>query len=252
MLEDGEWKPVFFICVIGKDWHHWYYICMKTFHILSAIPEVIEPYARASILGRAVKNKLIKIKSYNIRRWTMDKHRKIDDTPYGGGPGMVLKVEPIYKAVKALRVNIKKTRTSKRTRVILFSTRGKVFTQQEAIRLSKYDHLVFICGRYEGVDERVAKHIVNEEISVGNFVLSGGEVPAMLVVDAVARTIPGVLGKQESLEDIKGSYPVYTRPPVFVPEPKKYPKKQWKVPDELMKGNHKEIERWRQKRGNRG
>ncbi|HPW34240.1 MAG TPA: tRNA (guanosine(37)-N1)-methyltransferase TrmD [Candidatus Paceibacterota bacterium] len=217
-----------------------------TFHILSVIPESFGEYFNSSILGRAVKNKKISIKIHNIRKWATDKHKKVDDRPFGGGAGMVLKVDPIYKAVKSLKsclpVGMAKVK-NKKTRVILFSTRGKLFTEQEAKRLSKYNNLILICGRYEGVDERVAQYIADEEISVGNFVLSGGEIPAMIVVDSVSRFIPGVLGKQESLEGIKGSYPTYTRPEEF-----KVGKKIWKTPKVLLSGDHKKIEEWRQSR----
>ena len=153
---------------------------------------------------------------------------------------MVMKVEPIYAAHKKIVSKIKKGKT----RTILFSTRGKVFTNEDAKRLSKYDNLILICGRYEGVDERVAEHIADEEISIGDFVLSGGELPALVVIDAVSRQIPGVLGKTESLEEIKGSYPVYTKPAEFVIK-EKGRKKIWKVPEVLQSGNHKRIEEWR-------
>ena len=153
---------------------------------------------------------------------------------------MVMKVEPIYKAAMKVLRKIKKGKT----RTILFSTRGKLFTNNEAKRLSKYDNLILICGRYEGVDERVAEHIADEEISIGDFVLSGGELPALVVIDVVSRQIPGVLGKTESLEEIKGSYPVYTKPAEFVIK-EKGRKKMWKVPEVLQSGNHKRIEEWR-------
>lgn len=210
-----------------------------TFHILSAIPEAFGEYFNHSIIGRAKKRGILDIKISNIRDWSSDKHHKIDDSPFGGGPGMVLKVEPIYKAIKSLKSKIK----GGKTRVILFSTRGKLFTQKEARRLSKYKNLILICGRYEGVDERVAKYIADEEISVGNFILSGGEIPAMIVVDSVARMIAGVLGKKESLEEVKGSYPTYTRPEVFSASGKKTGK--WSVPKVLLSGDHKKIEEWR-------
>ena len=188
-------------------------------------------YFDYSILKRAQKNKLITIKTHNLRQFTTDKHHKVDDTPYGGGPGMVFMVEPIYKAVKKLKKN--------KARVILFSTRGKKFDAKVAKQLLKYKQLILICGRYEGVDERVAKHIADEEISIGDFVLSGGELPAMILVEAVSRFVPGVLGKRESLEEIKGFYPVYTKPEKF---------NNWKVPNVLLLGNHKKIEIWRKRR----
>ena len=203
-----------------------------TFHIITLFPEAIESYLHSSILGRAEKKKIIKFNLVNLRKFGLGKHKKVDDRPFGGGPGMVLSLEPIYKAIQ-------KIKKSSKTRIVLFSTRGKVFTQKEAKRLSKYTDLVFICGRYEGVDERVAKHIADEEISIWGFVLSGGELPALIVTEAVARHLPGVLGKTESLEEKNGSFPTYTRPPKF---------RNWKVPEVLISGHHKKIEEWRKGR----
>ena len=251
------------------------------FNVVTIFPEAIKPYLNASILGRAQEKKLIKINLLNLRDFATDKYKKVDDSPFGGGPGMVLKIEPIFRAIGSiLRISnfsakggsppeadgprahtsggqfpiSKQIRKSKfpKTRVILFSTRGKKLDQKNAKRLSKYDNLILICGRYEGVDERVAKYIADEEISIGDYVLSGGELPAMVLIEAVSRQIKGVLGKYESLEEIKGSYPVYTRPPKFFPEkfrrarPSKIKKfKVWSVPKVLLSGNHKKIEKWR-------
>lgn len=214
---------------------------MLNFHIISLFPEVFPGYFNASILGRAQKNKLLKTQLIQLRDFALDKHHTTDETPYGGGPGMVLKAEPIYKAVEFIKRKIAKTK-NKKTRVILFSTRGKLLDQKIAKRLFKYDHLVLICGRYEGVDERVAEYIADEEISVGPYILSGGELPAMILTDAVARQVPGVLGKTASLEENKGSYPVYTKP-----EELKLASggKTWRVPKVLLSGNHAEIEKWR-------
>jgi tRNA (guanine37-N1)-methyltransferase len=209
------------------------------FHIFSLFPDVIEPYVSSSILGRAVSGGLISVTTHNIRDWAHDKHQTADDIPYGGGPGMVLKVGPIYEGVTTIREGLK----GKNVRTVLFSTRGTVFNEQEAQRLAQYDTLIMICGRYEGVDERIAQHVADEELSIGDFVLSGGELPAMIVTDAVARKITGVLGKEESLEEIKGSYPVYTRPETFYPEGENG--EGWSVPEVLKSGNHKEIEKWR-------
>jgi len=214
---------------------------MLSFHIISLFPEVFSGYFNASILGRAQKNKFLKTDLIDLRDFALDKHQTTDESPYGGGPGMVLKVEPIYKAVEFLKKKIAKTK-SKKTRIILFSTRGKLLDAKTAKRLSKYDHLVLICGRYEGVDERVAEHIADEEISIGPYILSGGELPAMILTDAVARQLPGVLGKMASLEENKGSYPVYTKPEEFVLG---RGGKSWKVPKVLLSGNHAEIEKWR-------
>ena len=214
---------------------------MIKFDVITIFPEVFDSYLKISLLGKAQKKRLIKINLVNLRRFAADRHKTVDDAPFGGGPGMVFKIQPIYKAVQSLKT---KTGKQKKTRIILFSPRGKRFDQKTAKRLSKYDRLVLISGRYEGVDERVAKHIADEEISIGDYVLSGGELPALVLIEAVSRHIPGFLGKQESLEEIKGSYPVYTRPAEF--EVKKGGRKL-KVPKVLLSGNHKEIEEWRRK-----
>lgn len=208
------------------------------FHIITIFPELFGAgsYTDSSLLKRAKDAKIISVQAHDLRDYGAGIYRKVDDIPYGGGPGMVLSVEPIYQAVKAV-VKSK----AKKTRVILFSTRGKKFTEAVAERLAQYENLVLICGRYEGVDERVAKHVADEELSLGNFILMGGELPAMAVIEAVSRFVPEVLGKIESLESIKGSYPAYTRPETFKPTKNK----EWKVPEVLLSGNHKEIEKWR-------
>jgi len=224
---------------------------MIKFNIITIFPEALDLYLKTSLLGRAQKNKLIKVNLINLRDFTSDKHKSVDDKAYGGGPGMVVKVEPIYKAVEFAKG---KGQRAKRKRIILFSTRGKKFTNKIAKRLALCNELILICGRYEGADERVAKHIADEEISIGDFVLSGGELPALVLVEAVSRHIKGVLGKMESLEEIKGSYPVYTRPAVFMPKKARRPKGSgsrpqsasgWKVPPVLLSGDHKKIEKWR-------
>lgn len=198
-------------------------------------------YFNESIINRARKKGAIEIKIHNLRDWTTDKHKTVDDTPYGGGAGMVMKAEPIYEAVK----NIKKSENS---RIILFSAKGKKFTQADAKRLAEYDNLILICGRYEGVDERVAENIADEEISIGDFVLTGGEIPAMVIVDSVTRLLPGVLGNAESAEYESHSsegyleHPQYTKPEEF---------QGWKVPEVLLSGDHKKIEEWREKNSKR-
>jgi tRNA (guanine37-N1)-methyltransferase len=197
--------------------------------ILTIFPEMVEPYLNGSMLGRAQKNKKLVLKSHQLRKWTTDKHHTVDDKPFGGGPGMVMKVEPFDKALTSLKL-------PKKSRVILTSARGKLFTQDDAKRLAKYDRVVFLCGRYEGVDERVAEHLADEEFSIGPYVLTGGELPALVMTDAIVRHIPGVLGKGESLEEVHGSFSQYTRP-------EKY--KKWKVPEVLLSGNHAKIEEWR-------
>jgi tRNA (guanine37-N1)-methyltransferase len=173
--------------------------------------------------------------------FTKDKHRKVDDRPFGGGPGMVLAVQPVWDAVKKIKSTRRKSLKKSKTRVILFSTRGKRLDAAVARRLAKYDDLILICGRYEGVDERVAEYIADEEISIGDYVLSGGEIPALALMETVGRQIPGFLGKEESLEEINGSFPTYTRPEVFIPAKGK----KWSVPPVLLSGDHKKIAEWR-------
>ncbi|MEK7464602.1 MAG: tRNA (guanosine(37)-N1)-methyltransferase TrmD [Patescibacteria group bacterium] len=210
------------------------------FNIITIFPDSLKSYLSSSLLGKAQKNKLIKINLINLRRFATDKHKSVDGKPFGGGPGMVLKIEPVYKAVNS----ILKKKDRKKTRVILFSTRGKKFDGKDARRLSRYKDIVFICGRYEGVDERVADYIADEEISIGDYVLEGGELPALVLIDSISRHIPGVLGKIESLEEIKGSYVGYTRPDIFVTKEGN----KLKVPQVLLSGNHKRIAEWREKK----
>lgn len=212
------------------------------FDVITIFPEMIESYANESILKRAQEKKLIKIKAHNLRYFTADKHHKVDDRPFGGGPGMVLKVEPIVKAVATLKLKAK-------TKIILFEPGGKQFDEKMAQKLAKEQRLIMICGRYEGIDDRVKKVLKAnsyklETISVGSYVLTGGELPAMILIDAISRKIPGVLGKTESLEEKRYGVgvPMYTRPEVF-----KYKGKNYKVPPVLLGGNHAEIEKWRGK-----
>jgi len=216
------------------------------FDIISIFPESFHSYFNASILKKAIEKKILAVLITNPRDFTIDKHHTVDESPYGGGPGMVLKAEPIWKAVMSV---LKKRKTNpKKRRIVLFSTRGKKFDQKIARRFSKYEQVILICGRYEGVDERVAEYLADEEISMGDYVLSGGELPALVFLEAVSRHIPGVLGKYESLEEKKGSYPVYTRPEIFEGIVKGK-KKKMKVPEALLRGNHKLIEEWRKKYG---
>lgn len=213
----------------------------KQFDVITIFPEVVEPYVSASILGRAQKAKLIDICAHNLRDWSTDKHQKVDDTPYGGGAGMVMKVEPFERAVRKVAAGFS-LRWKKKTRVIVTAASGKVFTQEDAKRLAKYDQLIFLCGRYEGIDHRVIEYIADEALSIGNYVLTGGELPAMVMIDAVARMVPGVI-EAESLEyeshSIEGyrEYPQYTKPEDY---------KGWKVPKILLSGDHKKIDEWRQ------
>ncbi len=218
---------------------------VKRFHILTIFPHGLDSYLGESLLRHAQEKKLISVEAHDIRAFATGKHRKTDDRPFGGGPGMVFKVEPIYGAVESI---VRRSRVArKKRRVILFSLRGKKLDARVARRLVRYDELVLIAGRYEGVDERVAEHIADEEISIGDYVLSGGELPALVLLEAVSRFIPGFLGKSESLEDMKGSYPTYTRPEIFVPKKGK----AWRVPNALREGDHKKIEEWRRNHGSK-
>lgn len=224
---------------------------MTRFHILTIFPKIFDSYIEESFLKRARQKGLIVITPHNLRSFTSDKHKKVDDRPFGGGPGMVLKVEPIYKAVAAIA---RKFRIAPRKRrVILFSLRGKKLDAKIAKRLSKYEELILICGRYEGVDERVAAHVADEEISIGDYVLSGGELPALILMESVCRFIPGFLGKEESLEEINGSFPTYTRPEIFIARDTKGKArgkaKKWPAPKILLSGNHKKIAAWRREHG---
>lgn len=241
------------------------------FDIITIFPGAFESYLSSSIIGRAVKNRLIQVKLHDLRDWANDKRRTVDDKPYGGGPGMVLKVEPIFKALRALKSKVKSQKSTHsagsglmlskveapklkvkvqkfETRIILLGAKGKPFTQKDAKRLGQYRRLILISGHYEGVDERVKKHLADEELSIGQYVLTGGELPAMVVIDACARLIPGVLGKKESLQDESFSqedyleHPHYTRPEVF-----KINGKNRRVPKILLSGDHKKINIWREK-----
>ncbi len=211
------------------------------FHIITIFPEIFKSYFKESIIKKARDKKLIKIYVHNLREWTNDKHKSVDDTPYGGGAGMILKVEPIYHALKEL--------TSKKItrKIILFSAQGNNWNQKKASSYSKkYEEIIMICGRYEGVDARIA-NFIDEEISIGSYVLTGGEIPAMTIVDSISRLLPGVLGNKDSLleESFNNSslleYPQYTKPAIFEQSGNEY-----KVPEILLSGNHQEIKKWRQ------
>ncbi len=215
------------------------------FDIITIFPNFFKGFLNEAILSRALKKAILEIRVHNLRDWTKDPHQTVDDKPFGGGVGMVFKVEPICEAIKNIRSKNKKIKS----RVILFSPRGKKFNQTMAKQFAKLDQLIMICGRYEGVDERVAEYIADEVISIGDYVLSGGEVPAMVVVEAMSRLVPGVVGKKESAE--KFDHAQYTRPEIFsaksgsVSGEKK--KVGWAVPKVLLSGNHKKIEDWRRK-----
>lgn len=236
------------------------------FNIITIFPNIITSYCTETILARAQKNKIIEVNTVYLRDFTTDKHKTVDDTPYGGGAGMVMKPEPLYKALVSLdaipfrkSVALHKLKKifdgsiKRKKRTILLSPRGTQFDQRMAEKLSKLDEITFVCGRYEGVDQRVADNMVDEEISIGPYVLAGGELGALVIMEAVARLISGVLGNEESLrEETFGlshqhsktstpqhkEYPHYTKPADF---------KGWKVPTVLLSGDHKKIAEWRKK-----
>jgi tRNA (guanine37-N1)-methyltransferase len=213
-----------------------------TFHLITLFPESFDSYVGASIIGRAVRNKKIKIKFYNPRDFTKDKHRRVDQKPYGGGPGMVL--EPL-SVIKAVEKAVKNSKSGARNSKILWlSPAGKQFDNNYAEKVSKkVKDIIIICGRYEGIDARVKKVFKVEEISIGPYVVTGGELPAMIILDTVARRLPGVLGKIESVEENRiASSEVYTRPEILTYRGKKY-----RVPRILLSGNQKNIEEWKQK-----
>ncbi len=235
------------------------------FDVITIFPESFKSYLNSSILKRAQDEGLVEIYLHNLRRWTTDKHQTVDDRPYGGGAGMIFLVEPLYKAVqelKKVRLKKKNSRKAKR-RVILFSVKGEQFNQKKAEQYKHYDQIILIVPHYEGVDERVARYIADEEISLGNFILTSGVLPALAVIDAVTRLLPGVIDreslKEESFyiepEKKRGrnklylnvyEYPQYSRPAVFYPDPQNK-RKAWRVPSVLLSGNHRKIEEWRKK-----
>jgi tRNA (guanine37-N1)-methyltransferase len=205
------------------------------FDVFTLFPDVFTPYLETSILQRARENQLVDIRLHNIRDWTTDRHHVCDDIPYGGGGGMVMKPEPIFTAVESV------LGAPPSCPLILLDPQGRVFTQAVAQELSQHPHLGLLCGRYEGIDERVRQHLVTDEISIGDYVLSGGELPALVLIDAITRLIPGALGDPEGAWNDSHSsglleYPHYTRPPVF---------RGWSVPEVLLSGDHGKIARWR-------
>lgn len=212
------------------------------FHIITIFPSLFNSYLKEGLIKKGVEKGIFDILIHDLRKWSSDRHSAVDDTPFGGGSGMVMKVEPIYRAVSDL-----KTENSK---VIFFTPRGKRFSQKKATEFSKIDNLIMICGRYEGVDARVEDCLSDENISMGSYVLMGGEVPAMAVTEAVVRLLPGTVGKEEFLQERMNDdgsfneYKQYTRPEVFSPKEGV----QWRVPKELISGNHKKIEQWKEKR----
>jgi len=222
---------------------------IMTFNILTIFPAIFDSYFSESILGRAQKKGAIQIKVHNLRDYTCDKHKTTDDVPYGGGPGMVMKIEPIYRALQDIipeRIRVKGIKSQgydSSSRVILLSAAGKIFNQKMTRDYVKYKKIILICGHYEGVDQRIADYFCDQELSIGKFVLTGGELPAMVIVDAVSRLLPKVLGNKASLNEEsfsgKGNkieYPHYTRPENF---------QDLKVPKVLLSGDHQKIREWR-------
>lgn len=205
------------------------------FDVFSLLPEVFPSYLETSIIKRARERDLIRVRVHNIRDYTHDKHHMTDDTPYGGGGGMVMKPEPIFEAVETV------LGTEPNIPVILLTPQGRVFDQSVADELSKHPHIALVCGRYEGFDERIREHLVTNEISIGDYVLTGGELPALILIDAIARLLPDVLGDPTGAQDDSHAmglleYPHYTRPPEF---------RGWKTPDILLSGDHAKINKWR-------
>lgn len=215
------------------------------FDIITIFPQILDSYFTESLFKRGVENKIIKVVTHNLRHWTTDRHNTVDDKPYGGGVGLLFKIEPLYKALCAIR-------RKKKHRVILTAANGKRFTQRDAERLAGYDQLIFVCPRYEGADARIEKFI-DEKFSIGDYVLTGGELPAAVMIDAIARQIPGFVGKEESVagdshrETGYLEHPHYTRPEVFVTKEGK----KLRVPKVLLSGHHGEIEKWRERKAKR-
>ncbi len=206
------------------------------FDVLTLFPETFELVMKESIMGRAQENGLIEVNAINIRDYTKDKHRKVDDYPFGGGNGMVMMCQPVFDAYRAITEGV-----LKKPKVIFMSPQGRVLTQQIALELSEEEHLILLCGHYEGIDERIIEELVDEEISIGDYVLTGGELPAMVLIDCVSRLIPGVLSNEGSFSDeshFNGllEYPQYTRPAEYEGKP---------VPEILLSGHHGNIKKWR-------
>lgn len=207
--------------------------------ILTLFPEMFTNILHSSMIGRALRNRLVTVSLTNFRDYSDDKHRTVDDTPYGGGGGMVLKPQPIFHAVEHLLEQ--QGASNEKTRIILLSPQGETFRHEKAVELAQEEHIVLICGHYEGFDERIRQHLATDELSIGDYVLTGGEIPAMVVLDSVVRLLPGVLGNEQSVAADSFAHgllehPHYTRPASF---------RNWQVPDVLLSGNHAEIEKWR-------
>lgn len=209
--------------------------------ILTLFPEICRAPLNESMMKRAQENGVLDLRIHNLRDWTTDKHHVVDDAPFGGGQGMVMKAEPIFAAVEEMKSKFE----NRESKIILMSPAGRRLNQQLAIDFSKHEHLIIICGHYEGVDHRVIEHLIDEEVSIGDYVLTNGAVAAVVFVDAIVRLLPGVLGDEQSAADDSFSGgllegPQYTRPAEF---------RAWKVPDVLLSGNHGEIAKWRKEQG---
>lgn len=213
---------------------------MMRFYIMTLFPDMVTGGLNTSIIGRAVKNGLLSVEAVNIRDYAFNKHNSVDDYPYGGGAGMLMQAEPVYQAYEAVKEKLK---TGKKPRLVYLSPQGKTFNQTMAEELAKEEELVLLCGHYEGIDERVLEEIVTDYVSVGDYVLTGGELPAMIMVDAIARLVPGVLHNDvsaefESFQDNLLEYPQYSRPEVWHDK---------RVPEVLLSGHHANVEKWRRR-----
>ena len=208
---------------------------MLLFDVFTLFPEIFVPYLQASILQRAVEHQILQVNLHNIRDWTSDKHHVTDDAPFGGGGGMVMKPDPIFASVESV------LGAPPPCPLILLTPQGRVFNQRIAEDLAQHEHIALLCGHYEGIDERVRQHLVTDEISIGDYVLTGGELPALILIDAITRLCPGTLGAPDGAANDSHStglleYPHYTRPPVV---------REWGVPDVLLSGHHAQIIKWR-------
>ena len=232
------------------------------FDIITIFPKIFDSYLKESLISKAIKKKLVKINIHNLRDFTNDKRKPVDDKPFGGERGMIVKVEPILKAVSSLtRLGLKNNHLKARNKnvaVILFTPRGKKLNQKLVYKLSKLDQIIMICGRYEGVDERISKYLTTYNISCGDYVLMGGEIPSLIILESVSRLIPGVIGKSKEMLKKRVTkrggfieYPQYTRPSILnigqILKLRIFKNSTWKVPKVLLSGNHKKIEEWRQK-----
>lgn len=224
---------------------------MKTqptrYHVVTIFPDMFDSYFAESIISRAIESKLIEINTYSLREYTVDKHRRVDGKPYGGGPGMVMWVDPLIKCVEKIQKKVSRRKNAK-VLIVIFNVGGEMFTNTIAKNTAKkYTDIIFICGRYEGIDDRVKKILKAKEWSIGQYVLTGGELPAMVCIDAISRQIKGVLNDELSLEENRiASHEIYARPEIY-----EYNGKKYRVPKVLLSGNHKLIEEYRSKKENK-